>query len=377
VNFNIRLIHNYYKLVTSPRTMLSRVLFLCCFWFQFNGLLGQDVALGTLEILQLQDLNSSIPMEGIFVIGDDGVQRNYYEQEALCKTLYNYPGTAVTLLKNLESLKAASRLTGMDVGAGHRIGLTNLEGIWRKYTFYGTWTWEDGSTIAEDDDLWKSGQPQSTISSPVLRFRQCAAWKPNGDDAEFGHIETTNCYNAMYHAICQISDIDECLIGESTCGADLKCINTLGGHECAAISPLDVYTTMATYYKGIYTCGQEIPTEEPGCSPYSRLSLDSTVCYDSEYASCVDNYHADMSRALSNIYTAVRDCHEKPCHLGETECPSSSDERECFAKEFPELISAFGQCSIECNLLAACGGGGFDCVAKEEECKACFQALEQ
>merc|ERR1711973_610366 len=133
---------------------------------------------------------------------------------------------------------------------------------------------------------------------------------------------------------------------------------------------------MATYFKGLYACNLDHPSEKEGCSPYSRLNVDTFACYDSEYASCVDDYHANLTQTLTNIYTVIRECHKLPCLLGDTECTSSSDERKCFENEFPGLVEAVDQCPSECNLLAACGGGGFDCVTNEDECKACMQALE-
>jgi len=116
-------------------------------------------------------------------------ERNDYEDAIeYCKSQYEDElvnvGDEVTLLRNKEDLLL---LTNQDdyvlKSAGHWIGLEKKDGIW---------TWEDGSTIEETDELWHPKHPQSKNS--------CAAWLTDKTQ-----IVTVSCRSRLKQYLCQIN----------------------------------------------------------------------------------------------------------------------------------------------------------------------------
>jgi len=223
--------------------MFSRVLLVCCLGFQFNGILSvqANIPVPTLHVLDdIADPSADAVYEGIFVLNSDG---SYHERWANadaidhCKQLYNRTGIEVTLLKNKESLlalasnegivcmdksgkcnkylkegqcqtrqeamyqncRAKCNMCGHSLGySDYVIGLTKIGNVW---------TWEDGSTLDETDELWEK-KPH--------RLEECAAWRPggvNGHGAERGTIRGKSCKAKVLKAICHItgdSPVDEC-----------------------------------------------------------------------------------------------------------------------------------------------------------------------
>jgi len=361
--------------------MFSRLLLVCCLGFQFNSLLGLEEAYyGETKVtfLTLNELDIENPIDGgLFYFRDK--QRSYWAQVARCKELFPASGVEVTLIKNENYLLAASNLTTIDRRAYYRIGLTLQNGVWDPWwKLKGTWTWEDGSTLSEDDHKWRFDQPESTINSPVKRNRKCSRWRPDdrSDLKEDGTLRAGNCRDEMYHAMCQISDIDECQ--DSPCTSLSTCINTAGGFTCEfSGTAAKVYETVANYYNKVYACGEDNTPDNSApasCSPYARTHTDS-VCYDEAYATCTKSQYDDMTQELGDIYDIMVDCMVLPCALGAEEC-HDDDVDTCPDHEYPELFANLKKCAPECNLLAACGKGGFDCVTNYDECKSCFENLQ-
>lgn len=359
--------------------MLSRILLMCCLSFHLNGLLGEHLEQATygnttVTWLELDELDLENPIEGIFVFNDD--QRNYYEQLAECKSRFPHTGVEVTLLKNMDYLLAASQLQSINFGSGHRIDL-HFEIVQQvKYTYEGYWHWIDGSSnFTADDEMWANKHPMSSNTWPNNRKVQCAAWSPSEDGSLIGTISSTRCYNAMYHAICQISDTDECAAAVSPCHDPAGCINTVGGFQCTFLGDaIDVYTTVADYYREVFNCGGTYPTDQTGCSPHSRAD-NSSACYDEGYDTCTQAAYGDMTHILGDIYDVMVDCYGLPCPLGTADC-DAHEVYECPGNEYVELFADLDKCGHECNLISECGGGGFDCLANEDVCKTCFEELK-
>lgn len=215
--------------------MFSRVLLVCCLGFQFSGMLSVQATIPcpTLHVLDdIADPNADTVYEGIFVIYNEG---EYHERWANadavkhCKNLYNRTDVEVTLLKNKESLLALASNEGvvcMDKSGKCNKYSNEGQCETRQEAMYqncrakcnmcghslesssyvisltkngNDWTWEDGSTMDEDDDLWKE---------TPHRAEKCAAWVAggkNGNGEERGHIEGVPCDGKVLKAICHIT----------------------------------------------------------------------------------------------------------------------------------------------------------------------------
>jgi len=227
--------------------MFCRVLLVCCLGFQFNGMLSVQATttVPTLHVLDdIADPSADAVYEGVFVMYN--TEENYHDRwsagdgRTQCQQLYNRTGIEVTLLKNKESLLALASNEGVvcmdksgkcnkyfDQGkceteqeamyqncrarcnmCGHSltstsylIGLTKIGDVW---------TWEDGSTIDETDELWKD---------IPHRNEECADWIAGGVDgngSERGYIKAISCEGKVEKAICHITGespikVEECI----------------------------------------------------------------------------------------------------------------------------------------------------------------------
>jgi len=145
--------------------------------------------------------------------------------------------------------------------------------------------------------------------------------------------------------------------------------NRDSSEECDELSPLDVYTTLADYYNGLYACNATtVSTTIAGCEDqvFERTQDDDNGCYDENYAYCAWIAYSQMTDTLGEMYTTMANC-SSTCILGAYDCYGDS-EFDCLGEEYPVIAAALDAIDDKCNLLVVCGGGGFDCVTDEEDC---------
>jgi len=367
--------------------MTARLLLVFYLWFNLNGLLGMEIVTyeGTnLTYLLKEELDISNPIEAIFY-NMDGVQRNYEEQVAECQSLYPHEGMEVTLLKNVDFLKAAAHLEDIHVDAAYRIGLKLKITDWVKYVAQGTWVWEDGSTLDADDDMWKNNHPRNT-NRYWNQWYECATWLVPGkstaeealDTRINGAIESISCNNRVKNCMCQITDIDECVAGTHKCAASEVCQNTVGGYRCDTSSKIQ-YIAGADYFNALFQCGVKYPSGVEGCTPQVRtLDFVENDCYDEDYDICAQTAYAQLTNTAGNFFKTMIPCYSSSCTLGDVDCHSEIDFNSCIMEAFsqPEEIELYVNMPVECDLLRNCGGGGHDCVRDYDDCVDYFSQNE-